>query len=229
MLNAAGSVCVAACPNTTSIDTYTNATCLWSVTPTVLTYLTLVSEGKCSAYTYKSNPTYSICIPDPSTITTAMIALSPSSGNSTVDSNNVLSSVVGSSTQIMSDLQQTWPVLAVSAAVALVLSFIWLFVIQWFGTIFVWVLLFAFNVIFIAGSVWLYFYWQSAVGISHNSTLSIDNYEVTAAFAAFIAVSIISGIFLLVTIAMIKKISLAIQILKEATSAVKAMPLIGTF
>lgn len=231
MLTAAGSVCVTACPNSSSIDTYSNATCIGNITPTLVTYTSLIASGQCAAYTYKSGPVYSICIPDVTTITTAMIALSPSSGNSTSSSsaNNILSTVVGSSAQIMSDLKQTWPVLAVSAGAGLVLSFMWLFVIQWFGTIFVWVVLLAFNAVFIGGAVWLYFYWQTAIGVANNSALSIDNYEVTAAFSAFIAVSVIGGIFLLVTIAMIKKIRLAIQILKEATSAVRAMPFIGNF
>ena len=229
MLGSAGSVCLDACPDTTAVTTYSNATCVKGITPTALTIASFISNGSCGAYRYKSNSAYSICVPDVSTITSSMIALSPSNGNTTSSLNpsNLLNSAVGSSVQIMSDLQQTWPVLAAAAGASLILSFLWLFIIQWFGTLFVWAILLVFNGVFISGSIWLYFYWKGVATIAVDSTLSIDNYEVTAAFAAFIVVAIIAGIFLLVTIAMIKKIALAVQILKEATYAVRAMPLIG--
>jgi hypothetical protein len=199
------------------------------VTPTAGTYTSLIASGDCAAYSYESSAIYTVCVPNLGSISTAMINLGPSAGNSTssLSLSNVLNNGVGSSAQIMSDLVQTWPVLAVSAGAALILSYLWLFIIQWFGTIFVWLVLIAFNGIFIGGAIWLYFYWQATVTNANNSTLSIDNWEVTAAFSGFIAVAILSGIFLLVTIALVKKIRLAVQILKEATSAVKAMPLIG--
>lgn len=229
LLSGAVSVCVTECPTVSSIDIYSNATCKPGVTPTSGTYTALISSGECAAYTYKSISIYSVCVPDVSTITNAMIALSPSSGNTTaaLSASSLLNNAVASSAQIMSDLQKSWPVLAVSAGAGLFLSFCWLFMIQWFGSIFVWMALLAFNVAFIGGAIWLYFYWQGMIVTFNNSTLSVDNWEVTAAFSAFIAVAAIAGIFLLVTIAMIKKIRLAVQILKEAAQAVKAMPLIG--
>lgn len=229
LLGTAGSVCLSSCPATTSIDIFSNATCKAGVTPTAGTYVSLIASGDCAAYTYESNPIYTVCVPNLGSITATMINSSPSAGNSTssLSLSTILNNGVGSSAQIMSDLLQTWPVLAVSAGAALILSFLWLFIIQWFGTIFVWLALILFNGIFIGGAIWLYFYWQSAVTTANNSTLSIDNWEVTAAFSGFIAAAVISGIFLLVTIALVKKISLAVQILKEASKAVKAMPLIG--
>ena len=211
------------------MSTYSTAICAAGTTATLADYATQVSTGLCSAYTYKSNGVLSICIPDISTITQAMISASPSSGNTTsaLSADNVLTSGVSLSIQAISDLQQTWPVLAASAGAGLILSYLWLFIIQYFGTIFVWLVLLAFNGILIGGSVWLYFYWKATQVTYGNTALTIDNWEVTASFSAFIAVSCIAGIFLLITIALIKKIQLAIQIIKEATHAVRAMPLIG--
>jgi hypothetical protein len=183
----------------------------------------------CSAYQYKSSAVLSVCVPDITTITQVMIDSSASAGNTTssLNANSVLNAAVSIPTQTIADLRQTWPVLAISGVAALVLSFAWLFIIQWFGSIFVWIIILAFNAILISGSIWLYFYWKSTIVRFNNSSLTLDNWEVTAAFSIFIAVAIIAGLFLIITLALINKIRLAIQIIKEATQAVRAMPLIG--
>jgi hypothetical protein len=223
------SVCLTSCPSSAAVATYASAICLAGVTATLSNYATLVSNYTCAAYNYTSSATLGVCIPDISTITSSMIAASASAGNSSVSASNLMSAAVSTPIQLMADLSQTWPVLIGAAVGALILSFLWLFIIQWFGAVFVWITILAFNVVGIAGAIWLYFYWQSAITKAGSSALTTSNYEVTAAFSAFIAVSCLAGIFLIITIALLKKIQIAVEIIKEATKAVRAMPLIGKF
>lgn len=229
MLSTSKSVCIASCPSTTTVSTYQTTACIPGVTATLTTYAQLVLAGNCSAYNYQATPVLSVCVPDISAITNEMIKASASSNKTTADlsPSSVFNSAVSAPIQVVSDLQKTWPVLAVSAAGALIVAFLWLFLIQWFGSIFIWLVIAAFNVILIAASVWLYFYWQSMIVKANSSALGVENMEVTGAVIAFGIVAAIAFIFLLITLALLKKISLAIQIIKEATQAVRAMPLIG--
>jgi hypothetical protein len=130
----------------------------------------------------------------------------------------------------------------------MVLSLLWVGLLQFFASIFIWTTLAIANVAFIAGSIWLYFYWQqcsanlNGVGATYqaayrsildtvgiSSTVATTQSTVYYLNVIFVIVAVFAGILVLVTIAMIKRITMAVRIMKEASKALMKMPLITIF
>nr|KAJ3422399.1 hypothetical protein HK105_008263 [Polyrhizophydium stewartii] len=227
-------VCVKSCPTDSALTTtYSTVICLYTETPDASTPSTTIASriaaGKCSAYTYKSTPILNRCIPVDA-ISATLISQSPSAGNTTVSTNSMLSNGRSTAMQIITDLFTTWPVIAVFLAISLVVCFVWLVLLQWFAGPFVWFVVFAANGILIGASVWLYYYWQakltafnsgssssSSAGTTLNTQTTASQYEVTWSQVAFIVCCVIAALLVLITIAMIKRIRIAVQIIKEAS------------
>jgi hypothetical protein len=144
--------------------------------------------------------------------------------------------------------------LAACGGTALIISIIWLFIAQYVVGPFVWLSILVLNAGCIAGSVLLYFYYNSRVTAFNsnsnasgaiNITLSSYSYQnnlgfldtttkitqsdVNLALGIFIAVVIITAIILLITLVMLKRISMAVQIINEASQAFRSLPGIQFF
>jgi hypothetical protein len=140
-------------------------------------------------------------------------------------------------------------VFAVGAATAIVISFLWLYMAQFIVGPFVWISILAINLIAIASSILLYFYWNSrrvafqngtvASGIASTTTpwgnfsqevpflatnTAVTQNEVNIAFGVFVTFVVLTSLLLLITIAMIKRIRLAVQIINEASKAFLKLP-----
>ena len=119
---------------------------------------------------------------------------------------------------------------------------------QFFASAFIWTTLAIVNVAFVAGSIWLYFYWQqcsanlNGVGatyqLAYRSVLDTVGISSTAAATQstvyylnviFVVVAVFAGLLLLITIAMMKRIAMAVRIMKEASKAMTRMPFITVF
>ncbi|KAI8929590.1 plasma-membrane choline transporter-domain-containing protein [Entophlyctis helioformis] len=236
-------VCVTECPTATALTTTsTSVICKYSAAPTSSNVASLIAAGTCSTYVYKSSPVLNRCTPLDA-IPTSLIDQTSSAGNTTVSNDNILTSGRSYAMQVLTDLTTTWPVLATFAAISLVICLIWMFLLQWLAGLFVWFTLIATNAVLIGTSIWLYFYWQTkntayttsgATSATPGSvtilaqTTSAQN-EVTAALVAFIVCAIIALVMLLVTIALLNRIRIAVQIIKESSRALISMPLIVLF
>jgi hypothetical protein len=94
----------------------------------------------------------------------------------------------------------------------------------------VWLFILIANIVVCALAVWLYTLWQDKERwfSSIPESLRLDNqvWEVKGTMAAFIIVSIIAVILVLITIAIRKKIKLAIEVVRIASQSISAMPIV---
>jgi hypothetical protein len=167
---------------------------------------------------------------------------------STADIINAGKSAVVSS---VSDIYNGWPVLAAGLGLCVILCFIWLVLLQVLAAIIAWITIILINLILCGASTWLYFYWQAQLALYNSSTLAKDSTinainqiaginqavsrttltlgEIQYVGYGFYTLAAVSGIVLLITIAMIKRIRIAVQVIKLASKAVMKMPLIVFF
>ncbi|KAJ3272222.1 hypothetical protein HDV01_005876 [Terramyces sp. JEL0728] len=246
-------ICVSACPNSTEILSYSNALCVYNTTATAQNFYSEVSTGLCVSYTIESSPILNRCIPAIAAAAASTIVNS-TSANTTISANttsttsvsNILSEGRDATMQIIADLTITWPVIAIGAGVSLVICLIWMLLLQKIAAFFVWLTIIACNLVFDVGAIWLYLYWQTRlaedsggstsgvvayasayVGIN-NSTAGIQIETQTVA-NVFYVMCAIAGLLLLITLALIKRIVIAIRVIKQASKAMSSMPTIIIF
>ncbi|KAJ3253641.1 hypothetical protein HK103_000429 [Boothiomyces macroporosus] len=244
-------ICVSSCPNTTQILTYTDALCVYNYTTSANTFISDLSSQYCVAYTIDTAPVLNRCVP---TIGTSAITsvVNSTSANTTITANTTSSSIFTSilndgrdtTMQVIADLTITWPVIVAGAGLALLISLIWMIMLQILAGFFVWLTVIICNLVFDVAALWLYLYWQSKlaaasgtttsgivatassyVGINNSTTaIQIDTNTVSY---VFYTVAALAGLLLLITIALIKRIRIAIAIIKQASKAMAKMPTIA--
>ncbi|RKP20297.1 DUF580-domain-containing protein [Rozella allomycis CSF55] len=219
--------CISECPTSTSdiICKYGTATPSNSIALT-----NAIANGICSVGV-KAKSVMNRCIP-------IEMQTPGSNGPSTVDS--VLSAAFGKeinsrnlATKIFESIYESWKWILVCCGVAIVISFLWLFLIQLFCAPVVWLTVLLLLIVTGGSTAYLFFLWwrlksgQSLVlrGFDPSGfmeTLNLDNQNV------LLGVSIISAVATLLIWCAIcfsrKRIKLAIQLIKEASKAVRAMP-----
>ncbi|KAJ3311676.1 hypothetical protein HDV04_003821 [Boothiomyces sp. JEL0838] len=208
--------------------------------------------GLCVSYTIESSPILNRCIPSIAAGVASAIVNS-TSANVTITNTTTSSSVSAilsqgrdTTMQVIADLTITWPVIAVGAGVSLIICFIWMLLLQKIAGFFVWLTIIACNLVFDAAAIWLYLYWQtkvaqdngttttgviavasSYVGINNSTTtVQIETQTVADVFYVMCA---IGGLLLLITIALLKRIAIAIKVIKQASKAMGRMPTIIFF
>ncbi|KAI8900388.1 plasma-membrane choline transporter-domain-containing protein [Globomyces pollinis-pini] len=247
----ASSICISSCPNTTELllSSPQKMPCVYGIVADILTARDLIDTQKCSPYIYSSAPVLNRCVPIAS-IPEEMVNETISIGNTKISLSEILSSGKSTVMQVVADFKETWKVFAAAAGTAIILSFVWLFIAQYIIGLFVWLSITLVNLIGIACSVLLYFYWQSRLtsfktgtGASGVASLNIPGIgsvnqtipfldtktpakeqEVTVAMVIFIVFAVVASLILLITIAMIKRIRMAIQIINEAALAFRKLP-----
>lgn len=242
--------CLESCPNVTRTLTPVDYICAYNVTPSIENYVQLVSQGSCAAYAIKSEPILGRCIPVeglPLTMSNATTTTTNSTDISNMTLQKLLSTGSSFTLQSISDISITWPVIVAGAGISMIFTMLWMFLLQWVAGIFVWLIIILSNIVFILGSVWLYFYWQLKLAILNNQTYSLSSnplfaqatafagldkgyataYQVDILMYAFYVVAVLSGLLLLITLVLIKRIVIAVAVLKEASKAMMKMKAIG--
>ncbi|TPX36952.1 hypothetical protein SmJEL517_g00954 [Synchytrium microbalum] len=233
------SVCVAACPTVTAISTTTTAICDMNVTLplTLSTLSTAVSAGLCSAFTYQSDIVLNRCMPSANVSAdiwnAAASSFSISLGGTNITLQSLVSSERGDFVLAISDIVKTWPYILGGAGVSLVSSFLFLILMRWFVGLFVWITIIAANVVVDGFAVWLYFYWRARAtafyAIPVASQQNVDKWEMYAALGVFIAMCVLGVVLFLVTIFMRNRLRVGVEVIREASRAMNAMPLIVLF
>ncbi|KAJ3272223.1 hypothetical protein HDV01_005877 [Terramyces sp. JEL0728] len=250
---ASTAICVASCPNKTELLTYSNALCVYNKTSSAQTFVSDLSSDLCVAYTIQSAPILNRCVPSiPTPAITAVV--NSTSANTTISSNSTQTSAFtgiindgrDTTMQVIADLTITWPVIVVGAGVALLITLLWMIMLQLLAGFFVWLTVIICNLVFVLAALWLYLYWQAKLAIDNGTTTSgiiavassyvgindsttsiqIDTKTVSYVFYVMCA---IAGLLLLITIALIKRIRIAIAIIKQASKAMAKMPTIIFF
>ncbi|KAI9204339.1 plasma-membrane choline transporter-domain-containing protein [Polychytrium aggregatum] len=235
-LTTSAQICISSCPTTMVVyasSTPTTGTTYCKYTVTSATLSSAILSGDCAPFVYASEAVLNRCVPTqpiPASALSSLGSLSVTTGNTTVSINSLLSDGQTFLTQAVSDLQVAYLWLIGGAVAALIIAFIWLLLLRWFAGVFTWLIIIATNVVFIGGAIWLYFFWtqtrDSYNSLSTQYQTDILKYEVYGTMAAFIVVAVLAVILLLVTLVLIKRIRIAIEVIKETSHAVATMPFI---
>jgi hypothetical protein len=184
----------------------------------------------------------------------ATIAAATNANASAVNQTDALATVLGAgrdaTMRAVADLTITWPVIVGGVVAAIIITMIWMGLLQWFSGLLVWLTIIGTNLVFLFGGTWLFFFWQSKLAVLNggvygplNNTLgaqignplglyantSATKNQVELLQYAFIIIATIAGILLLLTIGMFKRIRIAVAIIKQASIAMLKMPLIVLF
>jgi choline transporter-like protein 2/4/5 len=133
-------------------------------------------------------------------------------------------------TRAMDDVQRGWKAVAISGAIALLLGFVWLVILRWLAGVMVWVTILA----CLAGCAALSFYTFNEGNTRVAAALALDPQDPDKTRNAK-GIQILSycffgvtGILILITLFMFKRIQIAIEIIKLAGKALNAMPFLIT-
>ena len=239
---AAAQVCVTDCPSDNKLVTaVADAICLPSIKPnTTQQLLQFQKDGKCGAYNYKSKPVLKRCAPSDfgelvkqfaimanSTLASANLPVQVSTAVSTVLENRDIAQ------QIVGDFAQTWVFIAGFAGVAVILSLVWVILLRFVIGFFVWLILGLVLVCLHGLAGFLYLSWteiKTANALVAASELTAGQVRSEQTYMGmFIAACVVAFLFDCVFIFMRKRIGIAVEIIKEASKAVKAIPTMTLF
>ena len=119
---------------------------------------------------------------------------------------------------------------------------------QFMAGIFVWTTLVTINIVFTASSFWLLLYWQVKNNQLHDQfyeqllpdavsqLIQVQNsynsfstpYQIQLLSIGFYAMIIMTTLIFLLSLAMIKRVKIAVAIIEETSRAIAKMPWIGT-
>ncbi|KAI9204340.1 plasma-membrane choline transporter-domain-containing protein [Polychytrium aggregatum] len=231
-------VCVSQCPSSSQA--------FWASTPSTVIcrygypqpqdenhIIDAYLNQSCAAFLYSGGPVLGRCLPNFAVNASAISQLNLPNvtvSGTTISMSSLLANGKDTLSQVMSDIVNSWPWLVGGVVVSVLVAFLWVWLMRWLAGIFVWISIFVANAIFIGGAIWLYFYWQGRLtsynSLSPANQLQILDWEVKGSEAAFIVVAVIAGILLLVTLALWKRIDIAVGIIKETSHAIQRMPMI---
>ena len=115
------------------------------------TFTTLIENGDCAPYTFPSEPTMKRCLPLLSTNETEANANLTDNGITDQNNNDVtfteltngLQGLIQTEAQdffrsSVADLQNTWPMILIILGIAMVVSFLWIFLMRWIAAPLIW-------------------------------------------------------------------------------------------
>ena len=163
-----------------------------------------------------STPQLYYCIPDPSALQNLSSALNLTS---LVPDSAYLQSATNSALSAAGDIIATYPVILGSAGITLGLSFVWLIVLQFFAGAMVWALLLA----VCAGGALSGYALLNYADTAANTDVTITTSQLNMMrYTAYVLLAL-TVLFVLVLIAIRRRITLAIQVIKEASRALSAV------
>ncbi|KXS20695.1 DUF580-domain-containing protein [Gonapodya prolifera JEL478] len=230
-VNISWSVCVETCPHVDgqiafpSVANHTGCKYGVNITST-LDVANAIAAGNCPAFFYATSPVINRCFPT--------VAVSSNAtqiwNNGAVDFNALLNSGKDLFAKGIADIVTTWPVLVAAAGVSLVMCFVWLVIMRAFVALFVYLSILVVLVGLDGGAVYLYFFWQTKLAEFNATPVASQTDQMRwsrdLSLGAFIAVAVIGGLLTIIIIALRNRIRIAVQIIKEASRAMQAVPFI---
>lgn len=209
--------------------------------PTPQDLMDFISKKRCAPYYLRSTDVINRCIPTivDSSVTSGL--QSASRTNITADevkegalAVQALLNLQNLGQRILSDLQQSWYWILAALGIAMVASLLYIILMRWLAGLIVWVTIYA---ILTALGFAVYYCWTRYKQDPSNTDNSSSNFALTfsTGLDSFITsqetwkwlaiiFAVILGILLLILLAVHKRISIAIQIIKEGSRAVSAVP-----
>ncbi|KAL7750812.1 hypothetical protein RI367_003769 [Sorochytrium milnesiophthora] len=227
-------ICVSSCPNSTYIPTYANNNyvCVYSVTPTSQSdLLSKQQAGLCAAYIYQTQPVLGRCEPVIDITTIMNSTVSSTTGLNVAEAAQAAIQGATAVEKIAKDIVAAWPYMVGALAVCLVLCFVWLFLLRFIAGPVTWITILTCIAALAGGAFYLGKEWQAKASAytyaqSLNLATNAMKWDRDVTLGIFITLAVLAVIILLMVIALRARISVAVQVLKEASRAVGAMPLI---
>lgn len=244
--------CVKSCPDKNAVALTVNVSdlvCDYDVDftnfkPSTQERSDLVKEKRCAPYILKSSDVLNRCIPTlvGDTLTSSLRDQLQSADGSNVTAEDVkegslavqaLLNLQNLGQKIIQDVQQSWYWILAAMGIAMVASFLYIIVMRWIAGLVVWVTIYA---VLTSLGYSVYYCWSKYKELSSNSgnttstvlsvSTGLDSYANSEKtwYWLTIILGVILGILLLILLALYKRISIAIQIIKEGSRAVSAMP-----
>lgn len=189
-----------------------------------------LKKDLCASYYITTHPVLYRCIPNPlEDIPEVSKFLNPAQLNDSITGSQSFMSLQGYGTRILSDLQKTWWIILLFLLLAVIISFVWLVLMRWIAGILVWITLVA-----VVGLM------AATIGYSFHRYVKLKDLPQTGNFQfstdaqyynnrkeTWLAIGIISsivlGVVLIVLLVLIKKIRIAIALIKETSRAISSM------
>eukprot|EP00158_Paraphelidium_tribonemae_P004854 Partr_v1_DN27006_c0_g1_i1_m28801 putative Solute carrier family 44 member len=218
-------VCVQECPTSSVISlNKTGAICKANYEPVDDTDLLMKQlDGECAKFIYSSEPVLKRCSPGN---ITALLEVSGQQAGA-----EALVDVQDSAQQIVGDFARTYYFVLGFAGIAAVIALTWIVLLRFFTAFFVWLIVGLVIVCVDGLAVFFYFAWDDAKVAVAGSVQPTEGMtrDVQTYFGMFIAACVFAGLINLVLLFMRKRIKVAIQVIREASSAVKSMPSMVVF
>jgi hypothetical protein len=230
------SICVAACPATTTTITPNQALCNYGLTPTLSNIAELIATFQCAPIVIASKPVLGRCVPvDPIPADVAVNILKAVNADAAAAATaSVLTQASDVGLSVVNDISKAWPYLVGAVFLALVISFVWLYLLRFFAKPMVWLMIIGVNLMLAGLAGFCYYYWQERYnyymfGTDPGHNLEQVKWEYISAQVGFYVFVILFGLMVIITIALRKKIMIACEIVKEASRAVGTMPFISKY
>ncbi|KAJ3074662.1 hypothetical protein HDU98_010658 [Podochytrium sp. JEL0797] len=215
------SVCVASCPTATVSPSSSFYICDYGVNPYAggQSLSSLSSDFTCAAIIIKSQEIAGRCIPNDTSIAFSSKSLTTAS--------NTLQTVI-------QDVEKCWPLYIGAVFLSLILSFVWCYFLRIAAKPMVWTTVILVNILLGGISLFCYYFWKQKEYLLFESTVPGHDatpveWEYQTARAGCFLFAALFVICVLLTIFMIKKIRIACEVLKEASTAIGKMPIIIFF
>ena len=248
-------VCIAECPLNNSLPNPATAICDYGVVLNGTTDIEktaslygLIATGECAPILYASTPVLGRCVPsvlaavvgdlsqfvndtNNGTIANTTAVLNNTLGPDAAAAASVALSAKSVFLNMVQDVLLTWQTILICGGIAIVGAILYVAILRLFAAIFVYVVIIAFEAGLAFLTYWLYFQWRYFANL--NSAVTTPTVEMTALqytmMSLFILVAAILAVVTVILIFSRKRIKIAIAVLKEASKAVAAMPLIFFF
>ncbi|ORZ33107.1 plasma-membrane choline transporter-domain-containing protein [Catenaria anguillulae PL171] len=224
-------VCVEKCPVSQQI------VCVYGATPStnLVTLNQQRANGTCFPALADTQNVFYRCVPVNAINLAAEQALNSNSTASRIA--NVVATDMNASemaTKISQTLADSWPVILGMSGVALVISFVWLLLLNFFAGPLVWLTVILANISMGAITAFVWSNWNAVrtggqVRLTGNSTLDTQMYNQTTLLIIGVITGVVFAVIFLISIAARRRIKLAIVIIRETSKAVRVMPMIFLF
>lgn len=235
-------MCVNECPKAGNMSAL-NFICRYgvSIAADESTKYSQVMNGSCSPVLFNSKPVLNRCVPTGNLTEIANFVLNGTSFNSSQSLSKVYDFVAddlngrANLSKIYQSVAESWRVILGMAFAALAISFAWLILLNRLGGFMVWTTVFIANVATGGLAGFLFYNWheskQPDPAFITTGTQLIDT-KIYNEQTLLVLACIFGGIFaliFLISCAARRRISLAIQVIKETSVAIRAMPSIVFF
>lgn len=196
-----------------------------------------VIAKQCTAFVYHSTPILQRCVPVNPVPIDVLVDAASVYGNETVpgtdiSANDIVNNGRTITMQIVADLVSSKWIIVGSVGASVIVCLVYLVLMRYFAPVLVWITIVSSNIVLAGLAVWLYFYWRSFekfyYGLEESLRTDMQTWELWGLLAAFCVTCFLAIAILLICIFLRKRITIAIEIIREAAKAIGAMPLIST-